>query len=100
MKVYVIGGEDLVQGFSLAGACGSVACTPAEADRALAEALARPEVGLLLIGQSVALHLGQRLEQLQDANFPLVLEVPETVQPSEARRTVRSFVRQAIGIEI
>ncbi len=89
-----------MQGFRLAGACGSVACTPAEADGALADALARPEVGLLLIGQSVAPHLGQRLEQLQEASFPLVLEVPETTAPSEARRTVRSFVRQAIGIEI
>jgi vacuolar-type H+-ATPase subunit F/Vma7 len=100
MKVYVIGGQDLVQGFSLAGACGMVARTAADAERALAEALARPEVGLLLVGQSVAPHLGQRLEQLQEASFPLVLEVPETAQPSEARRTVRSFVRQAIGIEI
>ena len=54
MKVLVIGHPEAVLGFSLAGVGGRAVTTAEEADKALNEALASKDIGIVLVTQDIA----------------------------------------------
>ncbi len=101
MKVLVIGHPETVLGFSLVGVQGQAARTADEANRALDEALATPDVGIILITMDVAEQIEARMAQLKmHSTVPLVVEIPgpQGVQPGQP--TLSEIVQRAIGVKL
>jgi V/A-type H+/Na+-transporting ATPase subunit F len=101
MKVLVIGHPNAVLGFSLAGVHGQAVTTPDEINRALDNALAAKDVGIILVTQDVARLIQARVEDLKlHSTIPLVVEIPspEGVSPDEP--SLSEVVLRAIGIKL
>ena len=101
MKVLVIGHPEAVLGFSLAGVNGQAVTTAEEADRALDEALASKEVGIILVTQDIAGMLQSRVEALKlHSTIPLVVEIPSPAGVSPDQPSLSEVVLRAIGIKL
>ncbi len=101
MKLMVIGHPDAVLGFSLAGVGGRTAGNAAEANRALDEILAAPDVGIVLVTDDVAAMIATRMDQLKmHSTVPLVVEIPAPERVRPAKTSLSDMVKRAIGIKI
>jgi V/A-type H+-transporting ATPase subunit F len=101
MKVLVIGHPVAVLGFSLAGVNGRAVTTAEEADRALNEALASKDVGIILVTQDVAGMIQARVEDLKlHSTIPLVVEIPSPAGVSPDEPSLGEVVLRAIGIKL
>jgi vacuolar-type H+-ATPase subunit F/Vma7 len=97
MKAYVLGHEDAVLGFWLAGVEGEALADAAQAVAKLEELRRGGDVGLVLITSDLAREIGSHLDAFRSAyTLPIVLEIPapgETVQ----RPSARELLRRAVG---
>jgi V/A-type H+/Na+-transporting ATPase subunit F len=101
MKVFVIGHPEAVLGFSLAGVQGQAVTTADEAGRALDEALASKEIGVILVTQDIAGMLQARVEDLKlHSTVPLVVEIPSPAGVSADQPSLSEVVLRAIGIKL
>lgn len=101
MKVLVIGHSEAVLGFSLAGVNGQAVTTAEEAGRALDEALASKEIGIILVTQDIAGMLQARVEDLKlHSTIPLVVEIPSPAGVSADQPSLSEIVLRAIGIKL
>jgi V/A-type H+-transporting ATPase subunit F len=101
MKVLVIGHPEAVLGFSLAGVHGRAVTTAEEADKALDEALASKENGIVLVTQDVAQMVQARVEHLKlRSTIPLVVEIPSPAGVPEDTPSLSDIVLKAIGIKL
>jgi len=101
MKFFVIGDSQTTLGFRLVGVEGKVAGERQDALSALEEAVARKDVGVVLITEAVANQIRDEVEaRLYGLGFPLVLEIPDASGPSPERPEIDDVVRKAIGISI
>ena len=101
MKVLVIGHPAAVLGFSLAGVSGRAVTTAEEADRALDEALASKDVGIILVTQDIAGMLQGRVEDLKlHSTIPLVVEIPSPAGVPADQPSLSEVVLKAIGIKL
>jgi V/A-type H+-transporting ATPase subunit F len=99
MNIRVLGNPDAVLGFSLAGIEGRKATTAAEADRALNDALAEKDLGIILVTQDAADLIGPRMDRLLLRRTPPLIVVIPAPQ-GEPGPSLRDVVRRAIGIKI
>jgi len=101
MKYFVIGDEDTVLGFHLAGVRGKVARDAAEAEAAFATALDDPDIGILIITERTADLIRAAVDRYQfTERFPLVVEIPDRRGPREDRPGIREMVNAAIGVKL
>jgi V/A-type H+-transporting ATPase subunit F len=101
MKVLVIGHPEAVLGFSLAGVGGRVATSAEEVNRALDEAQASKDVGIVLVTQDVAELIPARMERLKlRSTVPLVVEIPSRGGAPEGEASLGEIVLRAIGIRL
>ncbi|MBI5093447.1 MAG: V-type ATP synthase subunit F [Candidatus Hydrogenedentes bacterium] len=101
MKFFVIGDWQAVLGFRLAGVEGVVVTSEAEAATALREAVARKDVGLILVTEKVANSIRDEFDaRLYGHGFPLVLDIPDASGPVSGRLTVEDAVRRAVGMNL
>ncbi len=101
MKVLVIGHPEAVLGFSLTGVGGRAVSTTEEADRALDEALASKDVGIILVTQDIAALLQARVEDLKlHSTVPLVVEIPSPAGVPADQPSLGEVVLKAIGIKL
>jgi V/A-type H+-transporting ATPase subunit F len=101
MKILVIGHPDAVLGFSLAGVNGQAVTTAEEAGRALDQALAARDVGIVLVTQEVARLVNARMEHLKlRSTIPLVVEIPGPAGVPEGEPSLSELVLKAIGIKL
>jgi len=101
MKVLVIGHPDAVLGFSLAGVGGIVTSNADETNRALDEAQANKDVGIVLVTQDVAQLIPARMEHLNlRSTIPLVVEIPSRGGAPEGQLSLGDIVLRAIGIKL
>jgi len=101
MKILVIGHPDAVLGFSLAGVNGRAVTTAEDANRALDEALASKDIGIILVTQDVAGMLHSRVEHLKlHSTIPLVVEIPSPAGVPEDQPSLSEVVLKAIGIKL
>ncbi len=101
MRVLVIGHPETVLGFSLVGIQGQTASNADEANRALDEALAAPDVGIVLITMDVADQIEARMAELKmHSTVPLIVEIPgpQGVQPGQP--TLSEIVQRASGVKL
>ena len=101
MKVLVIGHPQAVLGFSLAGVNGIAASTPDEINKALDDALASEEIGIILITQDASSQIQVRMDQLrQKSTVPLVVEIPGPNGTSADQPSIGDVLLRAIGVKI
>jgi V/A-type H+/Na+-transporting ATPase subunit F len=101
MKVLVIGHPDAVLGFSLVGVQGVPVTNADEINRALDEALAAKEVGIILVTQDVSSQIVSRMDQLKlRSTVPLVVEIPGPEGVSADQPSLSDVLLRAIGVKI
>lgn len=101
MKFYVIGDEDTVLGFQLAGVDGIVVSDALEAKQAVEEAFRREDLGVIIIPERIASKIQGLVNQyLYKTTFPLIIEIPDRLGPLEGRKSVRDLLRAAVGVHL
>ena len=101
MKLFVIGDEFTVLGYSLVGIRGIVVSDSEEAADALKQAMQDPDLGILLITQPVASEIQPLLDEVKlKMAMPVVLEIPDRSGPIEDRESALDIVRRLIGIKV
>ena len=101
MKLLVIGNQDAVWGFALAGVRGQIVTTKNELTHALDLALADEEIGIVLVTEDVANLARERMDVLMTrSTTPLVVEIPGPEGPSPDRPPLSEVIRRTIGVKI
>lgn len=101
MKYYVIGDEDAVLGFGLAGVRGRRVRTREEASSAFREALEDRENAIILITERIAELIRPQVDRyVFKEDFPLIVEIPDWEGKLSSRPPLRETVNAAIGIKL
>ena len=101
MRFYSIADEDTVRGFRLAAVEGRAVATREEAAAALAAALLRKELDILIITDVVAAGIRDQVYAVRSQRTrPLIVEIPGPDGPMPGRKTLRQFVQEAVGIRL
>jgi V/A-type H+-transporting ATPase subunit F len=101
MKIMIIGHPQAVLGFSLVGVQGLAATTTAQANQALENAFATPDIGIILVTEDAADLIGPKMDQLRlRSTIPLVVEIPGPGAAPSGRPTLNEVVFRAIGVKI
>jgi len=101
VKFFVIGDEETVLGFSLAGIEGEAVATKEETREALNNALQRKEVGIIIITERIAQTISQQVNQhILKKSFPLIIEIPDRKGPLTRKGDIKDMVSKAVGISI
>jgi V/A-type H+-transporting ATPase subunit F len=100
MKVYCVGSEEVVKGLALIGIEGKATADIGEAGQAVDAALARPDLGLLIVSERLAAPLKEKLTGWAFSHRqPLILEIPDEQGPVSKHSAVLSLVMEAVGLE-
>ena len=101
MTVKIVGDIVTVRGFGFAGIEGVVVTSPEEAKKTISEFLRQPEVGLVLVAQSVADRLGGEFDNYKlRKEFPLVMNIPDSTGAGMEAEDIQQLVQQALGIKV
>jgi len=101
MKFFCVADEDTVRGFRLAGVEGEAVATAAEAEQAIRRAAQRPDLGILIVTDTVAADIRELVDDIRmNRNRPLIVEIPGPQGPMPGRKTLRQLVQEAVGIRI
>ena len=101
MSIHVLGDEDTVLGFRLAGIRGTVASS----DEGLAEQFRRmvdqEQAQIVLVTEDVAGGIRSLVDKYRmRGTFPIVVEIPDAEGPLPGRRSIEQLIREAIGFEV
>ena len=97
----VIGCEDAVWGFALAGVRGQVVKSKEELDQALDAVLEDGTVDIVLVTEDVADWARQRVETPKiRSTQPLIVEIPGPAGPNPDRPPLSEVIRKTIGVKI
>ena len=103
-RLMMVASPELAVGFRLAGTDVVAATTPAEAEAALTEMVADPEVGVIGVTASLLAGIDPTLRRrLEDMVSPVVVAVPEGTKlgaESDHRARLASLLQRAIGFRI
>ncbi len=101
MKLLVIGNQDAVWGFGLAGVQGQIVDTEEALNDALDTAIHNPDIGIVLITEDVTELDPQRVHTLMAKNtVPLVVEIPGPEGPDPERLPLGEMIRRTIGVRL
>ncbi|MCX7847379.1 MAG: V-type ATP synthase subunit F [bacterium] len=97
----MVGDIITVRGFGFAGIDGRVVETGEAARAAIREYLADPQVGVILVAQSIADLLGGEFDGYRlRRSLPLVLNIPDSTGAGMEGEDVQKLVQQALGIKL
>jgi len=97
----VIGSQDAVSGFALAGVRGQIVETRAELVEALDAAVSHQDLGIVLVSDDVAHLARERVDTLKAHSIvPLVIEIPGPAGPNPDRPSLSEMIRKTIGVRI
>ncbi len=100
MRLYVIGNDNCVLGFSLVGVGGRVVHSGEELDQALDTCLNDPTIGLLLVTEDVAAWRRDRIDEMRVSGVtPLVVEIPGK-SGDQHKESLRDIVQRSVGIRL
>jgi len=100
MRLYVIGNDDCVLGFSLVGVDGRAVHNEEALDQALDAAMSDPTIGLLLVTRDVAMWQRERIDQMKVTGLtPLVVEIPGEGREQETA-SLHDLAQRAIGVRL
>lgn len=103
-KIGVVGSEDMVLGFSLAGV--DDAFSPKddyEAIKIIDRMIESPEYGIILLSEDIAEEIRKDLSRIRKEKelYPVIIEIPDKGGPLEDKEDpLRKKIRRAVGIDI
>ena len=101
MKVFVIGNQEAVLGFSLVGVRGKVVSSTPEMNQALDEVLASTDAGIVLVTADAAEMVQARMDLLKlRSTVPLVVEIPGPEGVGADQPSLNEIVLRAIGVKL
>jgi len=101
MTVKIVGDIVTVRGFGFAGIDGVVVENADEARKTISNFLANPEIGLVLVAQSIADKLGGEFDDYKlRKHFPLVMNIPDSTGAGMEAEDIQQLVQQALGLKI
>ncbi|MBP8626556.1 MAG: V-type ATP synthase subunit F [Syntrophorhabdaceae bacterium] len=101
MKFFCVADKDTVLGFRLAGIESRAVETPEQAQKAISEALAEPNCGIVILNEQVAGWIRPQIDKIRmEVGRPLIVEIPGPEGPMEGRKSLREFVQEAVGISV
>ncbi len=101
MRFFCIGDEDTVRGFALAGVDGEAVATPEQAAVALGRAVARAELGVVVITDRVAAGIRRQVEAHRlTRERPILVEIPGPGGVLPGRKSLRELVQEAVGMRL
>lgn len=101
MNYFVIGDQDTVLGFSLAGVDGVAVTCQEETNNAFTEAISKENIAIIVITEKCASWIRERLEHyLFTKDFPLIVEIPDRSGSDPHRPSLKQMINAAIGIKI
>ena len=99
-RIAVVGSEDTVTGFSLAGVAERVVAD-GDADAAVAGLMGRRDIGIMIIDEETMAGLGHKTKKLlADSAKPVVITVPSKKAAAQGEGSIQELVKRAIGIEL
>jgi V/A-type H+-transporting ATPase subunit F len=101
-KIAVIGDRDTTTGFRLVGVseCATPK-TPEETRELLLDFFRDPNMGLIIITETLASQVEETIVELSQSPVPVILLVPDRDGTTGAYETVlKELIRRAVGIEI
>ncbi len=101
-KIAVIGDRDTVTGFQMAGVRMCTVSRSQEVTRStLIDYFRNPDVGLIIITESLAKEVEDTILEISEAPIPVILLVPDRTGTTGAyEKLLRELVRRAVGIDI
>lgn len=101
MKIIVLGDEDTVAGFKLAGANeGYVVKTSSEVEEVVEKAVKDEEVAIIIATEEAIDLAPQAFEPIYTKPRPVVVEVPTKTGSKRKIDPIRELIRRAIGVEV
>lgn len=101
MNIFILGDEDTITGFNLAGIDGDIVTAKEDALKKFHKLLTNPELKILIITLAVAEWIKNELIQHRaKMKFPLIVEIPDAKSPLEYKESFMQLIRQAVGISI
>lgn len=101
MKYFVLGDEDTVLGFSLAGVEGFVVSEDTDIRGVFDRTISDSQVGIIIITERVANRIRDIVESLQfKGEFPLVVEIPDRAGYERGKPPLRELINRVIGIRL
>lgn len=102
MKAAVIGDRNMTLGFSLAGVKKArIAQTPQETEEALKQYMSDPEIGVIMLLDSLAESIRPFMNKVQGRKeiYPIIVEVPGK-EGARASDPIDRLIRKAVGIDV
>lgn len=101
MQYHIIGDEDTVLGFSLAGVTGTIVRQAEQAHAAFRETLGNKEIAIIIMTEKTAGMIREEVDNyIFNADFPLIVEIPDREGPLPDRPSLRDTVNHAIGLNL
>ncbi len=101
MKYSIIGDEDTVLGFGIAGVPGKVATNAEQAEQAFKAILEDRQTGIIIITERIADMIRPLVDRyLFTRNLPLVVEIPDRKGRKPGRPSMKDMVNTAIGVRL
>ncbi|MDR1669279.1 MAG: V-type ATP synthase subunit F [Oscillospiraceae bacterium] len=92
---------DTLTGLRMAGIEGVVAHERKEAQAAVSEAIANPEIGILLVTERLAALCSEQLGGLkQRGTRTIVVEIPDRHGTGRSADSITRYIRESIGIKV
>jgi V/A-type H+-transporting ATPase subunit F len=101
VSIHVLGDEETVLGFRLAGIRGTVA----EPGEGLAEQfralVGEEQAKVVLITERLAMGIRPLVDRYRmRGTFPVVVEIPDAGGPMPGRRSIADLIREAVGFSV
>ena len=102
MRFYLISDNvDTRVGMRLAGIDGVVVHEAAEVNKALSDAMAMEDVGVILMTEHLVKLCSGLVDDLKlNRSRPLIVEIPDRHGNGRAKDSITRYVREAIGLKI
>jgi V/A-type H+-transporting ATPase subunit F len=101
VSIHVLGDEDTVLGFRLAGIRGTVAKSGAGLTEQFRALVGQREAKIVLVTEDLARSIRPLVDQYRmRGTFPVVVEIPDAEGPLPGRRSIEDLIREAVGIQV
>ena len=101
MTMRIVGDIVTVRGWGFAGIDGTVAETPEQAAQAIRAYLAQPDIGVVLVAQSLADQLGGAFDAYKlRRTMPLVLNIPDSTGAGMHGDEIQALMQSALGLHL
>lgn len=101
-EIAIIGDPDTVTGFRMVGISNyATPESPAATRQALMDFFRNPQMGFIIITESLAATVEETIVEISEAPVPVIMTIPDRQGPTGTyEQILRELIRKAVGIEI